>query len=168
MPAGAAVHAGAAALDAPVVDGLKEGLDLVLLGEVELGVVDPGEGEGAFVAGLEIGVRWKEMAGGQVKVGAARRAAVDGIGGHWASSSPRSINYFQICKFVPEGDNGGETTGGDNDNESNDGKRELAEAKSEASRGIGLSLDVLHRDPGQILGGICERQRLHWMHRQAA
>lgn len=83
MAAGGAVHAGAAALDTPIVDGLEERLDLVLLGEIELGGVDPGEGEGALVAGLEVSVRREEMAGGEVEVGLARPAAVGGTPRHW-------------------------------------------------------------------------------------
>lgn len=75
MAAGVALDAGALPLDAPIVDGLEEGADLVLLGESELGVVHPGEGERALVPGLEVGVRREEVGGAQIQVRSALRAS---------------------------------------------------------------------------------------------
>jgi hypothetical protein len=57
----AALDLGPLPLDPPVVDGLEEGLDLVLL-EPKLGGVDPREGKRALVPGLEVELQWEEMA----------------------------------------------------------------------------------------------------------
>lgn len=74
MAAGIAVEAGAPAQDAPVVGGLEEGLDPVLLGKAEQGVVDPREGERALVAGLERRVRGVQVGGAEVEIRAAAGA----------------------------------------------------------------------------------------------
>lgn len=76
MAAGIAVEAGAPAQDAPVVGGLEEGLDPVLLGKAEQGVVDPREGERALVAGLERRVRGVQVGGAEVEIRAAAGAPV--------------------------------------------------------------------------------------------
>ena len=68
------------AMDSPVVDGLEERLELVLLLEAELGLGAGGEGgerESAFVAGLEVEVRREEVGGAEAEVGPALAAAVD-------------------------------------------------------------------------------------------
>lgn len=65
-------------LDPPVIDGLEEGSDLVLLLESKFGVVDTREGKRTLVAGLKVEVRWEEMHCAKVEVGPALRAAVDG------------------------------------------------------------------------------------------
>lgn len=75
--AGVADDPGPLPLDAPVVEGLEEGLDLVLLLEPKLGGVDGGEGQGALVAGLEVEPSWEEVVGAQVQVRSALLAAVD-------------------------------------------------------------------------------------------
>ena len=75
--AGVALHLRALALDAPVVDGLEERPDPVLLGELELGLVDPREGQGALVAGLEVGAGGEQVGRAQFEVGAAVGAAVN-------------------------------------------------------------------------------------------
>lgn len=68
---------GALALDAPVVDGLEEGHDLVLLLETNLGGVHRGEGERALVPGLEVEVGREEGSCLEVEVGSALGAGVD-------------------------------------------------------------------------------------------
>lgn len=75
--AGVADDLGPLPLDAPVVEGLEEGPDLVLLLEPELGGVDGGEGEGVLVPGLEVEVRRVELVGAEVEVGPALLADVD-------------------------------------------------------------------------------------------
>lgn len=72
--AGVAEDAGAPSLDTPVVDRLEEGHDPVFLGEAEPGVVDPGEGEGALISGLEVGIRRIQVRRAQVQVRSAPRA----------------------------------------------------------------------------------------------
>lgn len=74
-----AEEAGAFALDAPVIGGLEEGLDPVLLGELEPGVVHPGEGEGALVAGLEVGVRRVEVRRAQIQICPASRTPINDV-----------------------------------------------------------------------------------------
>lgn len=64
-------------LDPPVIEGFEEGHDLVLFLEVEFGGVDDGEGEGAFVASLEVEIRWVEVVGVEVEVVSAFDAVVD-------------------------------------------------------------------------------------------
>jgi hypothetical protein len=54
-------------LDPPVVDGLEEGLDLVLL-EPELGGVDPQEGKRALVPSHEVELQWEEMGQTEIEV----------------------------------------------------------------------------------------------------
>lgn len=55
-------------LEPPVIDGLKEGLDLVFLLEFELGFVDLVERESTLVASLKI-VIWRiESKGAQIEV----------------------------------------------------------------------------------------------------
>lgn len=75
--AGVADDLGPLPLDAPVVEGLEEGPDLVLLLEPELGGVDGGEGDGVLVPGLEVEVRRIEVVGTEVEVGPALLARVD-------------------------------------------------------------------------------------------
>ena len=76
-PTAAALDLGPLPLDPPVVDGLEEGPDLVLLLEPELRGVDPREGKRALVPGLEVELRWKQMGRAEIEVGLALRAAVD-------------------------------------------------------------------------------------------
>ena len=68
-------------LNAPVVESLEKGSDLVLFLEPELGRVDPWEGKCAFVPGLEVKVWWVEVGWAQIEVCPTFRAAVDGS--HW-------------------------------------------------------------------------------------
>jgi hypothetical protein len=76
-PTAAALDLGPLPLDPPVVDGLEEGLDLVLLLEPELGGVDPREGKRALVPSLEVELRWEEMGRAEIEVGLALLTAVD-------------------------------------------------------------------------------------------
>lgn len=72
-----ALDLGPLPLDSPVIQGLEKGPDLVLFLESELSGVDACEGEGAFVAGVEVEVRWEEVGGVEVEVGSAFPTAVD-------------------------------------------------------------------------------------------
>lgn len=61
-----ALDLGPLPLDPPVIDGLKEGHDLIFLLKSELGFVDLGERDGALVASLEIVTRRIERKGTQI------------------------------------------------------------------------------------------------------
>ncbi|CAH9098483.1 unnamed protein product [Cuscuta epithymum] len=82
-PAANALDPGPLPLDAPVIQGLEEGFDLILLLEAEFGRIDGGEGEGAFVSGLKVEIRWEELSCVEVEIGFALFAAVDGRHGRW-------------------------------------------------------------------------------------
>lgn len=76
-PTATALDLGPLPLDSPVVDGLEEGPDLVLLLEPEVGGIDPREGKRALVPGLEVELRREEMGRAEIEIGPALRAAVD-------------------------------------------------------------------------------------------
>ncbi|CAH9143142.1 unnamed protein product [Cuscuta epithymum] len=82
-PAANALDPGPLPLDAPVIQGLEEGFDLILLLEAQFGRIDGGEGEGAFVSGLKVEIRWEELSCVEVEIGFALFAAVDGRHGRW-------------------------------------------------------------------------------------
>jgi len=67
-PKAAALDLGPLPLDPLVVDGLEEGLDLVLLEQI-LGGVNPREGKRALVPGLEVELRWEKMGRSEIVVG---------------------------------------------------------------------------------------------------
>lgn len=73
-----ALDLGSLPLNAPVVEGLEEGSNLVLFLEGELGGIDGGEGEGTLVASLEVEIRGESVGGVEVEVGSAFGAAIDG------------------------------------------------------------------------------------------
>lgn len=80
--AGVTLDHGAVPMDSPIVEGLEKGADLVLLLESKLGRVDPGEGEGVLVTGVEVVVRREEIDGVEAEVGPALIATVNRR--HWS------------------------------------------------------------------------------------
>lgn len=78
MAAAIALDLGALPLDSPVIEGLEEWSELVLLLEPELGGVDRRKGKSALVSGLEVEIRREEMTGTQIQISSALCTAVDG------------------------------------------------------------------------------------------
>lgn len=76
-PASVALDLGPRPLNPPIVSGLEERPDLVLLLEPELGGVDPRKRQRSLVAGLEEDVRRVQIGRAQVQVRSALRARVD-------------------------------------------------------------------------------------------
>lgn len=76
-PAAVALDLRPRPLDPPVVSGLEERPDLVLLLEPELGGVDRRKRHRSLVSGLEEEVRRVEVRCGKVQVGSALRTSVD-------------------------------------------------------------------------------------------
>lgn len=73
-----ALDLGAFPLDSPIVDGLEERSELVLLLEPEFRGVDQRKRKGALVAGLEVEIRREEMSGIQFQICSAFSTGIDG------------------------------------------------------------------------------------------